>query len=288
VSGLRIPRRLAEEARREGRDAWLAGIPATVHRLRDRWSLDVGDPFEPGGQTAWVAPAGPDTVLKVAWRHYEAEHEADGLRVWDGDGAVRLLAADTSDDTSALLLERCRPGTDLAGLPEPEQDVVIATLLGRLWREPPPRHPFRPLASMCDAWADESEAKPATADPGLVREGLALFRELPRTADRAVLLCTDLHAGNVLAAEREPWLVIDPKPYLGDPSYDALQHMLNCDERLRADPRGLASRMADLLGLEPDRLLLWLFARCVQESPDRPALADVAWKLRAACSGSAG
>ncbi len=91
-----------------------------------------------------------------------------------------------------------------------------------------------------------------------------------------MLLCTDLHAGNVLAAEREPWLVIDPKPYVGDPTYDVLQHMMNCSERLQAAPHDLAWRMADLAGLDRDRVLLWLFARCVQESADWPELAQVA------------
>jgi streptomycin 6-kinase len=116
-------------------------------------------------------------------------------------------------------------------------------------------------------------------DPGLAREGIALFRALPATADQNVLLCTDLHAENVLAAQREPWLVIDPKPYVGDPTYDALQHLLNCDKRLHADPRGLARRMANLLGLDAERLVLWLFARCVQESLDWPALADIARRV---------
>jgi streptomycin 6-kinase len=85
-----------------------------------------------------------------------------------------------------------------------------------------------------------------------------------------------LHAGNVLAAQREPWLALDPKPYVGDPTYDALQHMFNCPDRLRDDPVSLVSRMAELLELDRDRLLLWLFARCVQESPDYPVLAAVA------------
>jgi streptomycin 6-kinase len=93
------------------------------------------------------------------------------------------------------------------------------------------------------------------------------------------MLCTDLHAGNVLATQREPWLVIDPKPYAGDPTYDVLQHMLNCDQRLTADPRGFAQHMADLLGLNPQRLLLWLFARCIQESTGWPGLADVARRI---------
>jgi streptomycin 6-kinase len=210
-------------------------------------------------------------------------HEADGLREWDGDGTVRLHAVQEFDDTIALLLERCVPGTTLASRPEAEQDRVITGLLDRLWREPAPGHRFRSLQLMCDEWAEKFEQKPSSAraslDPGLAREGIALLRALPATAEREVLLATDLHAGNVLAAEREPWLVIDPKPYVGDPTYDPLQHLLNCDERLRADPRQLALRVADLLGLDPDRLLLWLFARCIQESPDWPALADVAARI---------
>jgi streptomycin 6-kinase len=171
----------------------------------------------------------------------------------------------------------------LTALPESEQDVVLAGLLRRLWITPPPRHVFRSLQVMCDQWAEEFEAQlvaePGLVDPGLAREGMTLFRGLPATADREALLVTDLHAGNVLAAEREPWLVIDPKPYVGDPAYDALQHMLNCEERLLADPVGLVERLAGLLELDADRLRRWLFARCVQEAPGDPALLDVARQL---------
>lgn len=283
-----LPRNLVTAAQRQGRAGWLTTVPQTVLALQERWSLTVGEPFQPGGETAWVAPArrdaGPDLVLKVAWRHPETLHEAHALREWDGAGAVRLHAAEQYDDeTAALLLERCAPGMELSHRPEPEQDVVIAGLLRRLWREPAPGHPYRSLQSMCDWWADEYEKNAAHGRPmidaGIAREGIEAFRTLPATADRAVLLCTDLHAGNVLAAEREPWLVIDPKPYVGDPAYDATQHMLNCDERLRADPHALAFRMADLLELDRERVLLWLFARCVQESPDWPALAEVARRV---------
>ena len=70
--------------------------------------------------------------------------------------------------------------------------------------------------------------------------------------------------------------MIDPKPYVGDPAYDPIQHLLNCRERLHADPRGLAERLADLCGVESDRVVRWLFARCVQESHQWPDLLDVA------------
>jgi streptomycin 6-kinase len=282
-----LPLNLVGASKREGREAWLSTLPSTIAQLTEQWSLTVGLPFQPGGQTAWVAPVrsrdGAELVLKVGWRHPEALHEADGLRAWAGEGAVRLFAAEEFGDTVGLLLERCLPGTALASQPEPEQDLIIAGLLRRLWREPPPGHRFRSLQGMCDRWADEFENKLAAGkgglDPGLAREGIALFRSLPATSILEMLLCTDLHAENVLAAEREPWLVIDPKLYIGDPAYDPLQHLLNCPGRLTADPRGLAARMADLLHLDRDRLLLWLFARCVQESPDRPVLGDVARRI---------
>ena len=112
--------------------------------------------------------------------------------------------------------------------------------------------PFRPLAQMRAAWAEEFEREHAAAsaadriDPGLARAGIALFRALPETAGNRVLPCTDLHGGNILAAQRAPWLVIDPKPYLGDPACNVLQHMLNCEDRLAADPAGSATRMAGL------------------------------------------
>jgi streptomycin 6-kinase len=102
---------------------------------------------------------------------------------------------------------------------------------------------------------------------------------LPAGADRAVLLCTDLHAGNVLAAQREPWLAIDPKPFVGDAAYDTVQHMLNCDERLATDPVGLARRMAGLLELEAERVTRWLFARCAQEALDDLSLREPARRL---------
>ena len=269
------------------RQRWMLKLPGIVESLTHLWSLNLGEPYQPGGQTAWVAPARTeardDLVLKVGWRHAEAVHEAEGLRTWAGRGAVALYAWEEFDDTVALLIERCVPGTTLGSRPEIEQDSVIATLLPRLWREPTPGHRFRPLQDMCDVWADAFEqrvaVRPVGLDRGLAREGIRLFRTLPASAERSVLLCTDLHAENVLAAEREPWLAIDPKPYVGDPTYDALQHLLNCDERLRADPGGLARRMADMLGLDGDRLVLWLFARCVQESPDRPALAEIARRI---------
>ncbi|MHA6620417.1 aminoglycoside phosphotransferase family protein [Pseudonocardia sp. DLS-67] len=288
---LPLPAALAGSVAEDGspeREEWLGRLPEIVGGLAERWSLDVGAPFQPGGQVSWVAPArdaaGRDVVLKVGWTHDEGRDEAAGLRVWDGRGAVRVYETHVDGPTTALLLERCTPGTTCrTALPEPEQDEVVAGLLRRLWREPPAGHPFRSLAGMCDWWAGEFEddlaAEPGALDPGLARAGVELFRGLPREDVARRLLATDLHADNVLASRREPWLIIDPKPYVGDPAYDVLQHVLNCRDRLLTDPRALARRMAELAGLDAERVQLWLFARTVQESVNLPWLRPVVRRL---------
>jgi streptomycin 6-kinase len=268
-----IPERLAATCRATPeRRAWLERLPNAIRELQNKWSLSLGAPFD-GDEVscAWVAPAvcgdGARAVLKLGMPHMEGQHEIQALRFWDGDPTVRLLKAD--DDLNAMLLERCEPGTVLRHLPEPEQDVVVAGLLRRLWRMPAAPHPFRPLAAMTAHWANETIADSARwPDAGLVQEGLRLFEELPRTSPNDVLLATDLHAGNILQAQREPWLVIDPKPFIGDPAYDATQHLFNCEGRMRAEPDATIRRFADLLEVDYERVRLWMFARAAAESRD--------------------
>jgi streptomycin 6-kinase len=268
-----IPEGLAASCRKTPeRAAWLNRLPGALSNLEHRWSLTLGAPFDGEDVScAWVAPValedGTSAVLKLGMPHMEGEHELQGLRFWNGDPTVLLLDAD--EELGAMLLERCEPGTPLRALAEPEQDQVIARLLRRLWRAPTARHPFRPLSAMTDSWTNETLADiERWPDAGLVREGLRLLNELPRTAPSEVLLATDLHAGNVLRSEREPWLVIDPKPFVGDPAYDATQHLFNCEERLRSDPDGTIRPIADLLGVDSERVRLWTFARAAAEPRD--------------------
>jgi streptomycin 6-kinase len=264
-----IPRPLVDSCNAmPERIAWLSRLPALIEDLARRWSLSVQyrSPFE--GSCAWVAPAtrADDTpvVLKVIMPHMEAEHEIDGLRFWAGNPTVNLLEAD--DAVGALLVERCYPGTSLRAVSEHEQDHVIAGLLRRMWRRPGAPSVFRPLSFMMAHWSRETRADTASwPDASLVQQGLSIFEKLAAPTDGDVLLATDIHAGNVLSAEREPWLVIDPKPFIGDRAFDATQHLSNCKGRLRSDPMGTVEQFADLLGVDHERIRLWLFARVAAE-----------------------
>jgi streptomycin 6-kinase len=169
-------------------------------------------------------------------------------------------------DTTAMLVERCRPGEALRSRSLLEQHQVICDLLRGLHRAAlPSGRRFRPLAQMCDEWAVSAAQgharRPRVLDAGLVREGLALWRELPRNAAEEVLLCTDLHAGKVLSGQRAPWLPAQlPGRLAGRPR--------------RARPAG--HRCCRARRGAGDQ---WLFARCVQESWARPVLAPVAQRL---------
>ena len=279
-----IPKRIMTNCRQtvDGA-AWLDQLPQAITDLKQRWSLTLSPLFEEEASCSWVAPCvrrdGTPAVLKLGLPHMEAENEIDGLLFWEGDPTVFVLEADL--ELNAMLLERCEPGTTLRERPESEQDQVIAKLLKKLWRTLPERHPFRPLSEMIAVWAKESgEQADRWPDTGLAQEGLRIFETLLNDAPCDVLLATDLHAGNVLRAQREPWLVIDPKPFYGDPAYDATQHLLNCKERLRSKPISTIGRFADLLGVDPERVRLWTFARLASTSVgDRHRSQNLARKL---------
>lgn len=257
---------------------WLAELPARLGRLTATWEVELGPPFEPGGVTAYVAPArradGSEAVIKVVIPHREATHEAAALAAWDGDGAVRLLA--DAPEEHAMLLERCTPGTALGAVGDDDEQILTdaASVLRRLWRPATDDHPFEQLADVAGWFADlvvERQSRLGQPlPPPLVDRAVDLLRTLPSTADRHVILHHDLHPANILASERG-WLAIDPKPQVGDPAFDPVQLVLQTTDPLdEADPAGVVRRrvdvLADLLDLEPGRLAAWGLARCVEWS----------------------
>ena len=281
-----IPDDLARAAAAEGRCEWLAELPALVARIAADWQVDVG------GRPSWRCDRLGGTRPRPCGQGVRTQDllaapggRSRGRRASSvaGAGAIRVFRAEELAEATVLLLERCRPGTPLRALPPEQHDLVIAGLLRRLWIRPPSGHCFRPLSDMCDYWASRYEHRSAAERSCLegpqATEGIRLLRELPRTGGDVMLLHTDLHAGNVLAAEREAWLAIDPKPYVGDPAYDVTQHLFNGVFVEQVDVGAVARRMARLLDLDLGRILRWLFARAVEASPYWPGMADLARTL---------
>lgn len=197
---------------------WLAALPRLVRDCAEQWSLELEAPVET--PHSLVIPAG-DVVLKLnAPSHVESDTEADALELWDGRGAVRLIARDGA--RRALLVERCTPGTELwhAGV---DEIAVIAGLVPRLQVMVRDAHAFTLLADEADRWAEDVPRWFMEAGEPFERSLFDAALEVYGTVDRSAswLVNQDLHGGNVLRAEREPWLVIDPKPLVGERELEA-------------------------------------------------------------------
>ena len=130
---------------------WLESVPDLVAECVEEWKLRLGEPY--GGGAAGHAyrvdlPDGTPGVLKVWFPHRESEHEPDALTLWNGEGAVRLLAHDPS--RSAALIERCEPWTTLSAVGAERALEVLVELLPRLWK--PAGSPFGTLADEAEWW----------------------------------------------------------------------------------------------------------------------------------------
>jgi len=262
-----IPEYLERLRKHDSGRAWLDRLPQLIVECVERWQLRLGEPLTGGSVSLPIAatlPDGSDAVLKVQFPHRESEHEAAALAHWRGDGAIRLLAHDV--ERHALLLERCVPGTTLAGEPIDAALDVMIELLPRLWK--PADSPFRSLADEAAWWAGhlekewENGGKPF--ERILLDAALDALRTLPASQGEQVLLHQDLHAGNVLRSEREPWLAIDPKPLAGEREFGiaAIVRGSELGHGRRQVLRRL-DRLSDELELDRERALLWSLAQTI-------------------------
>jgi streptomycin 6-kinase len=258
----------------DGQD-WADALPVLVEHCRELWELEIGDPFE-GGATAWVAPAeradGSSCVLKVRYPDDESLHEPDALERWAGNGAVRLIERD--EPTGVLLLERLQPGTSLRQLTDAGEAMRLACgILRRLWQPAGVGHPFASAQACAAHWAVDVErqyrAHAEPFDAALLRAAVSAFQQLAAYDGECVILHQDFHRGNVLRAQREPWLAIDPKPLVGERAFDArwlLNDLLGQEPRSGLGAGDLLEQLSSELSLEPERIRLWTVARAVENA----------------------
>lgn len=256
--------------------AWIAALPKLAAEVLDRWALRLDVPSR-HGMGALVLPVirpdGTPAALKLQPVTEENASEPVGLQTWNGDGVVRLL--EHEPDTGSMLLERLDGTRSLSAVHDDVAALqILAELMARLVAVPAPPQ-MRHLSDIAAAMLDEvPSAATALVDPaerGLVRTCASAVAELiGEPGDR--LLHWDLHYDNILAGQREPWLVIDPKPLAGDPGFELLPALHNRWDDLVAtgDVTGAVLRRFDLLtevvGLDRQRATGWTLGRVLQNA----------------------
>jgi streptomycin 6-kinase len=243
--------------------AWLSAAPwgitpQVAERLRTmaqevarEWCVPLGERLS-AGRFSFVAFAGDDAVLKVVpAEDDEADHEADALALLGGDGAVRLLRHDPA--RRAILIERARPGHDASDLPEREAIEVAIAAAKRFWRPAARGAPFRWIGDHVPRWLDSA------GDHDLVRQAKELYATM-HPGD-ATLVHGDFHHHNLLRSGDE-WVVIDPKPMVGEPEFDVPTFLWNPIGHLptRDSIERWISAFADT-GLDDNRLRQWAIVR---------------------------
>ena len=215
--------------------------------------MSLGPRFELA-RYSYVAPAGEDAVLKVTPREDdESDEEAEALQLWAGDGAVRLLRRDCA--RRALLIERARPGGDLAQLSEADATEAAVAVAGRLWTrgQSPDMSLFRSIHDHVPRWLAHAAEHP------LARLAGELYDRLDK--QEHTLVHGDFHHHNILRSARGP-LAIDPKPMLGEPEYDVPSFLWN-PIPYRMDTGVTERRLAAFAaaGLDEERMRRWTVIR---------------------------
>jgi streptomycin 6-kinase len=253
--------------------AWLDCLPGVLANCERRWDITIGPPFNLSFN--YVAPAvradGTQVVVKVCSLTDEFPQQPEALRLVDGHGMVRLLEIDTAEEI--MLLERLLPGTMLRDV---EDDVVstscAASVMRKIWRPAPENHPFKTVQDWGKGFDRLRQCYDGGTGPfpeALLEQAETLYRELSASMAAPVLLHGDLHHENILAAEREPWLAIDPKGLVGEPAYETGAWLRNPMPQLLDMPwpgRILARRvdqLAEELGFDRARIRDWGLAQAM-------------------------
>ena len=273
---------------------FLASLPSLIEDASHKWGLTDVKPSSDLSYNfvAFAKRREDDVVLKMGVPNFELKSEMATLRLFNGEGACKLIDYDAKK--CWMLLERLKPGMMLATLEDDEEATHIAAEVAqKIWRpldaiesasslansEKP--HPTQKRASglqkfiRLSDWFDglkklRPHFKGGTGpfDEKLVERVERSVKEFLIENHRPVLMHGDFHHYNILSSERG-WLVIDPKGVIGPACYEVGPLLLNPWGELikKPDYREMIKHRIEILherlGFERERIREWGLAHAI-------------------------
>ena len=251
---------------------FLAQLPASIEAASQRWGLTGVRPVPTLSYNfVTFADRGDEqVVLKMGVPDRELKSEMATLRLFNGEGACRLI--DCDEEKYWMLLERLNPGVMLLTLEDDEEATHIAAeVMQKIWRPAPEEDVFIRLSD----WFDGLKRLHATFNGGTGPFNAKLVERVERSVkdflienQKPVLMHGDFHHYNILSSERG-WLVIDPKGVSGPAGYEVGPFLLNpwgdllkLEDHRRMTERRLAI-LHEHLGFERERLREWGLAHAI-------------------------
>jgi streptomycin 6-kinase len=254
---------------------FLAELPASVDAASQRWGLTNVQPVSTlsFNFAAFATRGDEQVVLKMGVPDRELKSEMAALRLFNGEGACRLL--DCDEEKCWMLLERLKPGVMLVTLENDEEAThIAAAVMQRVWRPTPEEDTFIRLSD----WFRGLNGLRAQFGGGTGPFHERLVERVERSVKdffaenhRPVLMHGDFHHYNILSSERG-WLVIDPKGVIGPAGYEVGPFLLNPwgDLIMIDHHRQMTRRRIDILhehlGFERERIREWALAHAVLSS----------------------
>ena len=257
---------------------FIENLPVLIEDVSARWGLTDVQPV-PNLSYNFVAFAkqnNAEVILKIGLPNRELTSEISALKLFNGNGACRLIESD--QDRGFLLLERLLPGKMLVELEDDDDRTRIAAeVMQKIWRplgdieqQPVRLQSFIQLSDWFDGLKKIRPHFNGGTGPfpkKLLERVESILPEL--FADENIkLIHGDFHHFNILSSERG-WLVIDPKGVIGPAGYEVGPLMINpwnnlsdrISFQVRAERR--VNILAERLGRERETILNWATAHAV-------------------------
>jgi streptomycin 6-kinase len=257
---------------REDGYAFLKALPDLILDASTRWNLTDVQPAPTLSYNfvAFAKRGNEQVVLKMGVPNDEMESEIEALRLFNGEGACRLI--DCDEEKSWLLLERLHPGVMLSTLESDEEATTIAAeVMQKIWRPAPENQVFIRLSDWFDGLKELRVMFNGGTGPlneKLVERVEGSVKEFLAENHRPVLMHGDFHHYNILSSERG-WLVIDPKGVIGPACYEVGPFLINPWGELLSgrDYQVMTKRRIDILherlGFERERIHKWGLAHAI-------------------------